>query len=527
MKSNGWTKILLGVALAAFSTQAFATNHFWDVNGSTTGFGDYPRTGVWDNTATNWTVVSGGNANTFAWHNNIWPTAPDGAVWRVGTTTGGSQAPAGTYTLLNPSHVVSIVGTQRVANLHATHGAFVILTNGAVALSSASTPISVGVTTANNTLLIFSDIQLAPQSATPAATQAFTFEAGREYGTASESNSVNNSLIIAGKVYAVMTNATTISLQPGKSGTGLVSKVVLLAGSEIHNGLATAFNVNVGRGQGDATVAGRIEFRGTNSYTGTTSFYGGTAVTYVDALVSQAGAFGNSSEALWMANGDNTTATNKVELLIGAAGVTVARDINIQRGAASNTVYGAYLGGEHTTGTSTFSGTILLATGGTPRTTDVHLVSAAGGTVRFTGNIQDGTGGGAPINKLGLGTVELAGANNNYRGGTKVTEGTLLVTGMLSGTNTVTVAAGATLGGTGVITGHTTVDGTLSPGTSVGELTFEGNLTLGGGSTSAFEINGLLAGQYDQVLLSVSGKHLTYGGTLELDIWSGAQVGDF
>ncbi|MDZ4199301.1 MAG: PEP-CTERM sorting domain-containing protein, partial [Kiritimatiellia bacterium] len=47
------------------------------------------------------------------------------------------------------------------------------------------------------------------------------------------------------------------------------------------------------------------------------------------------------------------------------------------------------------------------------------------------------------------------------------------------------------------------------------------------GSTSAFEINGLLAGQYDQVLLSVSGKHLTYGGTLELDIWSGAQVGDF
>ena len=47
---------------------------------------------------------------------------------------------------------------------------------------------------------------------------------------------------------------------------------------------------------------------------------------------------------------------------------------------------------------------------------------------------------------------------------------------------------GGTLGGTGVIGGPTTVNGTLSPGASAGTLTFNGNVTLAGTSTTLIEI---------------------------------------
>jgi autotransporter-associated beta strand protein len=55
------------------------------------------------------------------------------------------------------------------------------------------------------------------------------------------------------------------------------------------------------------------------------------------------------------------------------------------------------------------------------------------------------------------GTITLSGANTDT-GATSITAGTLLVnntTGSGTGTNTVTVASGATLGGTGTISGAT------------------------------------------------------------------------
>ncbi len=70
--------------------------------------------------------------------------------------------------------------------------------------------------------------------------------------------------------------------------------------------------------------------------------------------------------------------------------------------------------------------------------------------------------------------------------------GTLLVgaggSGALGGP--VEVELGGTLGGSGTISGNATVDGTLAAGNSPGTLTFEGNLTLGSGSTTKFELNG-------------------------------------
>jgi autotransporter-associated beta strand protein len=85
------------------------------------------------------------------------------------------------------------------------------------------------------------------------------------------------------------------------------------------------------------------------------------------------------------------------------------------------------------------------------------------------------------LTKSGAGTFTLSGTNV-YIGDTLVSAGTLLVNGDQSAaTGLVTVAANATLGGTGTLGGATTVNGNLAPGSStVGQLTFgAGGVTLG------------------------------------------------
>ncbi|MDZ4197738.1 MAG: hypothetical protein U1E27_00470, partial [Kiritimatiellia bacterium] len=120
----------------------------------------------------------------------------------------------------------------------------------------------------------------------------------------------------------------------------------------------------------------------------------------------------------------------------------------------------------------------------------------ADGTLEVKSALTDGTES-RNLVKSGPGTVIISRETGNaYDGTTTVSTGTLLVNGSLGGAGAVTVANGATLGGSGVIGGNTTVNGTLAPGTSPGELTFEGNLTLGSGSTSVFEINGKSGGLY-------------------------------
>lgn len=69
-------------------------------------------------------------------------------------------------------------------------------------------------------------------------------------------------------------------------------------------------------------------------------------------------------------------------------------------------------------------------------------------------------------------------------------EGTLIVSGSLSGTGAVSVSSGATLGGSGLIDGATTVNGTLNPGaglTTGTTLTIDASVTFNNGST--FKVN--------------------------------------
>lgn len=178
--------------------------------------------------------------------------------------------------------------------------------------------------------------------------------------------------------------------------------------------------------------------------------------------------------------------------------------------------------GEFTTGNVTTLLTNLGGTNGTSTTgfaggsrIGFDTTNAAGGTFTIEDNMIDSTGGSIGLTKLGTGTLILSGTNNNT-GETIVSAGTLLVNGSTSASSVVTVASGATLGGSGTVGGATTISGNLNPGNSPGLLSFGSTLTLNTTAITTMEINGTAIRGTDYDAVTATGS-FTYGGSLVLD----------
>lgn len=185
-------------------------------------------------------------------------------------------------------------------------------------------------------------------------------------------------------------------------------------------------------------------------------------------------------------------------------------------------------------------GTLQLGDGGTtgslPGGTAFNIGSGARVIVKQSDTVTQGTDFSGTLNGLGGFTQAGSGTTilnfaNSYTGTTNVDAGTLIINGnQAAATGAVTVANGATLGGSGVIGGAVTVNGILSPGNSPGILTVA-SLDLIAGSTTLMQISGAgnLAGtagtDYDQLVISTTGG-LSYGGTLSLDFANTATFDD-
>lgn len=141
-----------------------------------------------------------------------------------------------------------------------------------------------------------------------------------------------------------------------------------------------------------------------------------------------------------------------------------------------------------------------IALGSAVRTVQVND-GAAAVDARLSGAIS-GTTTGNGFTKTGTGTLVLS-ANNSYTGPTNVNQGALRVNGSLAST-TVSVAAGATLGGSGTLAGVLNVadGGTLAPGSSAGTLTV-GGLLLSDASLLNFELGatGVMGGGVNDLVV--------------------------
>ena len=285
----------------------------------------------------------------------------------------------------------------------------------------------------------------------------------------------------------------------------------------------TAYAVTVATqlvGGGSFTKSGT----GTLTLTQQSNNYTGGSIVNQGTLVLAAGAWTLSSDggggggAVTVGNGATLTADNSVANKLD--GLTLNGGTVNAINSSGNSDWGNYF----LTGNVTASGSSSLNADTALRASNVDFNVATGGTLNVGGVMHNGasfgSNGGTPatVSKSGAGTMVLS-AINTYSGATTVNAGTLVVNGSL-GNAAVSVALGATLGGSGGIAGPVNVLGTLSPGNSPGVITL-GSLVLGGSSTTLIEINGTGRGvSYDGVNITGTSSSLTYGGLLSFNFAS-------
>jgi autotransporter-associated beta strand protein len=181
-----------------------------------------------------------------------------------------------------------------------------------------------------------------------------------------------------------------------------------------------------------------------------------------------------------------------------------------QRNGGTTTHFGALIGGPSTK----LAGRGSTGTSGTTTYSIGNLNTAT----LFEGEINNGSGTTAII-KIGTGKLTLTGTSI-YTGATTIENGILQVDGALG--NTFVNVNGGTLAGNGSMGGSVNVNagGTLAPGASIGQLTFNGFLSLGG--NTVIEVN---KGVGNDAVIANAG--VNYGGTLTVNNIGGAlSVGD-
>jgi autotransporter-associated beta strand protein len=251
-----------------------------------------------------------------------------------------------------------------------------------------------------------------------------------------------------------------------------------------------------------ATDGNTIVLNAANSYSGNTEVNVGTVHVGHNT--------GLGTSAVFLGNGGSSFANLNSSLLLNAGGLTVANAITTNKadtgaglGTGTRTI-----GGNFTSGSSTLSGNISLNGGAV-------LTVGNGGTVNFTGIIQDGIDTGNVSRNITVsgtgGTVVLSG-NNTYTGKTTINSGTLsinadtrlgtapgsAVADQLSingGTLKITAAAqtlhanrGITLGASGGTIDTSMISGTAITTTIGGVIAGNGPLTLK--STGSMAANG-------------------------------------
>ncbi len=300
-----------------------------------------------------------------------------------------------------------------------------------------------------------------------------------------------------------LSNTITGSSALNQIGTGTTT----LAGNA--GAFAGTTNVNAGTLQVTGSLGGSVNVNAATLQLGTggtTGSLGGGSI----FIAASGGLAFNRSDAVTLANTIsgagtlNQIGTGTTTLSGNAGAFTGTTNVN----AGTLQVTGS-LGGS----VNINAGTLQLGSGGTTGALGGGSVFiAAAGTLALNRSdaltLANTITGSGTLNQIGMGTTTFAGNGAAFIGATNVNAGALLVTGSLGGA--VNVNAGGLLGGSGTVgsIGRTTwvnAGGGLAPGLSPGTLNVAGNLVLGAGSNSNFELNRSLEVGGTNDLVNVAG----------------------
>lgn len=438
-----WSVLPAGLAalslLTAVGSAAAATSLYWDANG-TTGTGG---SGTWQN---------GGSA--------FWNSSISGS----GTLSAWNNANLDNAFFNGTPGAVTVSGTVKFSSIEFDTGGYSVSGGTLAAALSTSTPTTFfKYETGSSDLTIASDLSM---DITGSGAGNIPYHIR---------NKTTSKLELSGNIVVNSDStggARFISLQNTAAGT------IKLSGNISY---VTNSRVSLYFGYDDSSSSS-----GTYIVSGSNTLGENSAVARGIVLVENNNAF-NGSPSIRIGTSE-TDAGNSASLLTNGA-YTISQEILLGRGTSATRTIGG-----NTANVSTFSGNLNFEnTAGS-----VNLTAASNGRVDFSGLINDGTAS-SSIQKTGAGVVRLTrSAGNTYDGGTTVSSGSLLLmnsTGSATGTGAVTVATGATLGGTGRAAGLVTASGsasTFAPGDAgaIGTLFLDGGLSATSGATFEMQING-------------------------------------
>jgi autotransporter-associated beta strand protein len=431
------------------------------------------------------------------------------------TITANALNLAGNLTLTNGSG-----DSLTVASSLAGAGALTKTGAGKLTLTSTdnSTNYSGGVTVSDGVLLIGSD------SAFSSGT--LTLAGGSLSNINPSSFNFDNPIVLGagnGTVY-VLGAGNTVTLSGNISGTGALFKAsggtMVLSGTNTFsggltvrgtNGLSADSGANLGTGAVTIGASSVLTFTGsgqtiTNAIVleGDESISNANAIT-LSGVISDSG-FGGLTKtgAGVLTLSGNNTATGTVT--IAAGGLTLSGGSALANTVAVTVDSGATLtlpSGSETIGSLAGAGSLVM---------NGALTLGGNNSSTTLSGVASGTG---SLTKSGTGAFTLTGTSS-YTGATQVSAGSLIVNGAIATSSDVSVASGATLGGTGTLPSVAiTSGGNLSPGDAgTGILTLANGLTINSGGNLLLDIAGTTAGtQYDQLdvsgAVSLSGANIT------------------
>ena len=256
----------------------------------------------------------------------------------------------------------------------------------------------------------------------------------------------------------------------GSSSVTMLDGIQILSGDNIYSGgtMITSGTLQLGNNGSSGSIVGEV----TNN--GTLAFNRSDSLTF-DGLISGSGSVSQIGLGTTILTADSTY----------TGGTTVSAGV-------------LQIGDGHVTGSILGNASIAANT---------TLAFNRSDALDFDGVVS----GAGLLKQLGAGALSLNGDSSGFTGKTSVSSGTLLVHGKLGGT--VEVAANASLGGDGALTGDATLDagGANLVGREGQVLTFEKDLTLAAGNN----VNVALGAPSTNGLFHVKG-HLTLDGTLNV-----------